>query len=459
MFTVIPGYSLFEVNKAGVVRRISNQKVIPHQIGMRSKRPSVKLCGDNYKVKSVDIARAILMANHPVPNPQWVSVHYKDGNILNFQYDNISWSYEWTTPTPLPDDVIWEDYFVPSLLDPSLLVSPSGLVKRSESNRFIGHIREDRNDGYIYVTGDKGVFGVHRLVAATYLKHPIDIWQLLPNHIDGDKTNNHVSNLEWSTPGENNQHAILAGLKGKISTIESMNALTGNVRSFATLNDAARFHGLTAGAIHYRIYGERPGETRPVRSSYKFGFYYRDPNLGLEWPTVEQRRVDLNTTVVAIGNGTGVWLLPRDGGDAFWVCSYRKATETLGLEVDPRQLKVYLEAYPFAVPYNDHLAVRGSRDTPPTWVNYPDPIYDVFNAHSKSMVKGTPISVCDQTTGITTYWASFKAWWYAHQKEINAANDIRWLNRPVGLVPKKVLGLYKKRWFITDIKLTDYVEQ
>lgn len=65
-------------------------------------------------------------------------------------------------------------------------------------------------------TGDVKVFRVHRLVAEHFISHqPTPNHQV--NHIDGNKSNNRVENLEWVTPRENTHHAIRTGLRKGMS--------------------------------------------------------------------------------------------------------------------------------------------------------------------------------------------------------------------------------------------------
>lgn len=64
-------------------------------------------------------------------------------------------------------------------------------------------------DGYKRVTlqidGKPKHFTIHRLVASTYLINECDKPEI--NHIDGNKLNNSLENLEWVTRSENTQKA------------------------------------------------------------------------------------------------------------------------------------------------------------------------------------------------------------------------------------------------------------
>lgn len=56
---------------------------------------------------------------------------------------------------------------------------------------------------------------VHRLVAEVFISNAHKNLQI--NHKDGNKDNNHFSNLEWCTPLENTQHAHNIGLAGSLN--------------------------------------------------------------------------------------------------------------------------------------------------------------------------------------------------------------------------------------------------
>lgn len=96
------------------------------------------------------------------------------------------------------------------------IADSKGKIYSLKSNRYLlGHIMTGGYPG-VSLTNDEGVIcqlKVHRILAMAFLKNDDPENKNQVNHIDGNKENNEISNLEWCTPKENTQHSVDMKLK------------------------------------------------------------------------------------------------------------------------------------------------------------------------------------------------------------------------------------------------------
>ena len=134
-----------------------------------------------------------------------------------------------------------------------LLFSSHGNIK---NNAFVDRKVGDNGAGYkiapITVVGEKRQksYYIHRLVAQHFLPKPLD-HQAQVNHIDGNKENNCVSNLEWTCPRENIKHSHETGLSKGRRELGTTVKLNDSVIANAYLSVKIGMYGVREAADKY----------------------------------------------------------------------------------------------------------------------------------------------------------------------------------------------------------------
>lgn len=97
--------------------------------------------------------------------------------------------------------------------------------------------------------------GIHRLVALAWLVDDFFEPNVIVNHKDGNKINNHAHNLEWTTFYGNNIHAIKTGLRERCCSCRVRDIETEEIIEFPSIQETATFLGYKRTAKDSKLFG------------------------------------------------------------------------------------------------------------------------------------------------------------------------------------------------------------
>ena len=148
------------------------------------------------------------------------------------------------------DEELWREW--PQ--DPRIKVSNKGNIVSCKRGAPYPLKVWHTNSGYQMVSAGPPPQLVHRMVAETWIPNPNHYEQV--NHVNGNKDDNSVENLEWVTQSQNLCHAYRTGLrKGYAKGTPIRIVETGEI--FESIRECARRIGGDPGTISKCLAGER----------------------------------------------------------------------------------------------------------------------------------------------------------------------------------------------------------
>ena len=123
-------------------------------------------------------------------------------------------------------------------------VSTEGEVRKDTTNYILSQSsQQDYKFVGLIINGRQKRMRVHRMVALAFIDNPDN--KPYVNHINGNRSDNNVENLEWVTPSENTQHAVDTGLfkSGRARAVIQYNLNGEQMATFESASEAARQTG------------------------------------------------------------------------------------------------------------------------------------------------------------------------------------------------------------------------
>lgn len=160
-------------------------------------------------------------------------------------------------------------------------VSNYGRIKNNKTSYILkNHLLKQKGYMYIFLRSDSGKYynlQVHRLVGKAFIPNPLNKPQI--NHIDYDKTNNYVGNLEWVSSLENTRYSLERTILARIG-IKRTDKARLNISKGHLKKDRELGHHIYKNHYHFSFSFQFKGnKVHKTFKTYNEALAYRDKYL------------------------------------------------------------------------------------------------------------------------------------------------------------------------------------
>lgn len=202
-------YPNFEINKAGQIRNALSGKS-PKIYHLTTGLGYVTIKNKEGKLKNAYIEQLVVDTFMPnADTNRFDLIKHKDGNINNCSVDNLIWTADDTakqkyysqTGKTKPDEYF---VFYPLMEFPESTyeINKVGQIRNKRTHKML---KGTIDDGYLtytlYINKKIVSRRAHCMVAKQFIPNPDN--KTIVNHIDENRANSCIDNLEWITPSEN----------------------------------------------------------------------------------------------------------------------------------------------------------------------------------------------------------------------------------------------------------------
>lgn len=270
---------------ATILEQNHHKKPIPKEILSKGQNKEIWRI-DGKTGKKIEKYNSIVEASKWLLDNNYTKSNYSNKGCPNLarvankkpKYESaFGFKWEWDDEKEnLYKDEIWK-FINPNFINGSqnYQVSNYGRIKTSRNRLSVGH--KPDNQGYIYIRIQDKTYAIHRLVAYMFVHNNDTNNKVVVHHKDDNPSNNHMSNLEWTTASQNTQYSVDEGKLSKCKKKIIQYDLQGNkLNEFNSITEASNKLNLRRSAISGVLSGSQKTTGGGYNRSKGFKFRYAE---------------------------------------------------------------------------------------------------------------------------------------------------------------------------------------